>query len=332
VNSNQQVDYSAGIASACKRIFGAEVAVENPRQLTAGASAATWLFDVRIGAELLPKIAQLFTGEHQFPASLNKQTQGEVQQAAFAAGVATPRVDGFFVPKDGVGEGFITEFKKGETLGHRIVKESGLAQARIVMTGQCGDILARIHAIPVNQVPALPSEPTRNMVLALRNTHDLYQQRLPVFEVAFRWLEENAPQIETPRLVHGDFRNGNFIVDQSGIVSVLDWEAAHLGDPMEDLGWLCMNAWRFGQIDKPVGGFGDRAELYSAYTAASGIVVDPDRVRFWEVFGTLKWGVICQWFAHQFESGEVRTLERAAVGHRVSEVELDILDLLQEVM
>jgi aminoglycoside phosphotransferase (APT) family kinase protein len=332
MKAKQTVDYPGGIASACKRIFGAQARVENPRQLTAGASAATWLFEVVSGAEKLSRIAQLFTGEHQFSASLDKNTQGKVQQAAFEAGVPTPRVDGFFQPGDGVGEGFISEFKKGETLGHRIVKDPDLAQARVAMRGQCGEVLARIHAIPLEQVPALPSRQAREMVLALRDTHDLYAQQLPVFEVAFRWLEEHAPPIDQPRLVHGDFRNGNFIVDPSGIVAVLDWEAAHLGDPMEDLGWLCMNAWRFGKIDKPVGGFGERAELYSAYQAVSGIAVDPARVRYWEVFGNLKWGVICQWFAQQFETGEVRTLERAAIGHRVSEVELDLLDLLQEVL
>jgi aminoglycoside phosphotransferase (APT) family kinase protein len=112
---------------------------------------------------------------------------------------------------------------------------------------------------------------------------------------------------------------------------VLDWEVAHLGDPHEDLGWLCMNAWRFGRIDKPVGGFGDRSQLYADYEAASGTAVDADRVRFWEVYSTLKWGVVCQWFASQYLSGEVRTLERAAIGRRVSETELDLLDLIEGV-
>ena len=104
---------------------------------------------------------------------------------------------------------------------------------------------------------------------------------------------------------------------------------ALLGDPLEDLGWLCMNAWRFGVIEKPVGGFGDRQALYDEYARASGHPVDPERVRFWEVFGALKWGLVCQWFARQFTSGEVRSIERAAIGRRVSEVEMDLLDLIE---
>jgi len=304
--------------------------MENARQLTAGASASTWSFDVRLGDSVQAKIAQLFTGDEQFAASLNKRVQGELQRAAAAAGITTPRVDGFFEDTDGIGNGFISEFRAGETLGHRIVKEASLAQARARMTGQCGEILAAIHALPSQGLPALPSQQPLQMVHALRALHDRYHQPLPVFELAFRWLEDNAPQLDHPCLVHGDFRNGNFIVDDSGIVAVLDWEAAHFGDPLEDLGWLCMNAWRFGRIELPVGGFGSRDELYTAYAAASGRAVDAARVLYWELYGAVKWGVICQWFAHQFETGEVRTLERAAIGRRVSEVELDILDLLQE--
>jgi aminoglycoside phosphotransferase (APT) family kinase protein len=98
---------------------------------------------------------------------------------------------------------------------------------------------------------------------------------------------------------------------------------------MEDLGWLCMNAWRFDQIDRPVGGFGERAVLYEAYQARSGIAVDHAAVLFWELYGTLQWGVICQYFAFQHLRGEVRSLERAVIGRRVSEVEFDLLQLME---
>ena len=96
----------------------------------------------------------------------------------------------------------------------------------------------------------------------------------------------------SPRVVHGDFRLGNLMVDEDGLAAVLDWELAHLGDPMEDLGWLCVRAWRFGS-DLPVAGVGDYDELLAAYESASGTTVDPEVVRWWEVLGTLRWGVIC---------------------------------------
>jgi len=143
-----------------------------------------------------------------------------------------------------------------------------------------------------------------------------------------QWLRAHAPA-DTPRLslVHGDFRNGNLVVGEDGLRAVLDWELAHLGDPMEDLGWLCVNSWRFGRHELPVGGFGTREQLFAGYAEAGGRV-DAARVHYWEVLGTLKWGVICQSMAQSFFSGAERNVERAAIGRRASEAEIDLLALL----
>ena len=134
--------------------------------------------------------------------------------------------------------------------------------------------------------------------------------------------------MQRPRLVHGDFRNGNFIVGPDGIRAVLDWELAHLGDPIEDLGWLCVKSWRFGVVDKVVGGFGDVPALLEAYRAAGGAPVDEETLRFWIVLGTIKWGVICVGQAFTHLNGIVRSIELATLGRRVAEMEWDLLDLL----
>ncbi len=89
-------------------------------------------------------------------------------------------------------------------------------------------------------------------------------------EWGLKWAAENAPKSTRHTVVHGDFRHGNFIVGEEGIRIVLDWEVAHSGDPMEDLGWVCVKTWRFGGR-KPVGGFGTREELFEAYEKASGL-------------------------------------------------------------
>ena len=320
------------LLGACRRHLDPAARIDELAPLSAGASAETWRFDLALGNRVRPLVAQLFAGRTQFAAALDKRTQGRVQGAAHRAGVATPRVEFIFDEADGLGEGFVSAFQPGETLGQRIVRDAALADARRNMTGQCAALLATIHGMATESLPPLPADSPGAMVDKLFATHERYATRLPVFDVAFRYLRDTLPPDSgAPRLVHGDFRNGNFIVDEGGIVCVLDWEAAHLGDPMEDLAWLCLNAWRYGRIELPVGGFGRRAELYAAYERETGQAVDAARVRFWEVFGTLKWGVICQWFAHQFMSGEVRKLERAAIGRRVAEVELDLLDLIEEV-
>ena len=132
----------------------------------------------------------------------------------------------------------------------------------------------------------------------------------PVFELALRWLRDHDPgPSEEVTLVHGDFRHGNLIIGPDGVRAVLDWELAHIGDPMEDLGWICVNSWRFGEIDKPVGGFGSREELFAGYEAA-GRRVDPERVMFWEVMGTLRWGVMCCGMMQRFRIGP-RAFDRA---------------------
>jgi aminoglycoside phosphotransferase (APT) family kinase protein len=128
-------------------------------------------------------------------------------------------------------------------------------------------------------------------------------------------------------LVHGDFRLGNLIVGPDRIEAVLDWELVHLGDPLEDLGWLCARPWRF-RGPGPVGGMGEYDDLLAAYERESGTAVDGEELRWWEVFATLRWGVICLLQAARHLSGSERSVELAAIGRRVAETELDLLDCL----
>src|SRR5207253_2145890 len=133
----------------------------------------------------------------------------------------------------------------------------------------------------------------------------------PALELALRWLAAAPPAPRAETLVHGDFRIGNVIFGPEGLRAVLDWELAHVGDPMEDLGWLCVRSWRFGNDDKPVGGIGSREQLFRAYENAGGGPVDPTGVRFWEVLGNLKWGIMTIMQAKTYLDGLVRSVELA---------------------
>ncbi|MGH8996439.1 MAG: DUF6285 domain-containing protein, partial [Acidimicrobiales bacterium] len=142
-----------------------------------------------------------------------------------------------------------------------------------------------------------------------------------------RWLEENQPEQAASTLVHGDFRLGNLIVGEDGVRAVLDWELAHQGDPVEDLAWLCVRAWRFGGAE-PVGGFGQIDDLLEGYREGSGVAVDRRALDWWIAFGTLHWGIICIAQAATHLSGVFRSVELAAIGRRVCEVESDLAELL----
>jgi aminoglycoside phosphotransferase (APT) family kinase protein len=151
----------------------------------------------------------------------------------------------------------------------------------------------------------------------------------PTFELAFQYLGKECPDPGAARLVHGDFRLGNLMIDANGLVAALDWELAHIGDAEEDLSWICMPSWRFGGIENPVGGFGQIADLVSGYSAAGGQAINERNLHWWIMFGCLKWGVMCMMMYRAWESGLDRSVERAAIGRRTSETELDLLLLME---
>lgn len=301
------------------------------QRLSGGASQELWSFELH-APERPPTrhvLRRAAEGSALRPAGdAGLAAEAQLMALAAAADVPVPKVELLLQPEHGLGEGFVMQYVDGETLGHRITVSPALVGARAQLARQCGRTLARIHQL---QSTALP--PLRRAPAAAERAHweALHRRRgvaRPVFELALHWLKSH-PVAEPQRLclVHGDFRNGNLVVDAGGLRAVLDWELAHLGDPMEDLAWLCLNAWRFGHIDLPVGGFGHRADLYAGYVDGGG-TVNAERVHHWEVLGALKWGLICEGRADAFLSGAERDVEHAAVGRRASETEIDLLELL----
>lgn len=314
---------------AWRRRHGVEVAISALQPLSAGASSNTYAFELSRQNSCERCILQQFAGGESFISALSKAEQAQAQQTAFTAGVRTPEVLLCVDADDDLAEGFVSRFVAGETLGKRIVGDPRYANARRELPQQCAQALADIHALDTSALAFLPLRSAETQLAELASRHRRYGEALPVFEAAFAWLANHLPPARTPSVIHGDFRTGNLLVDEQGLAGVLDWELAHRGDAMEDLGWLCVRSWRFGRDDLPVGGFSSRSELYEHYQRASGVAVDPAVVRFWELLGTLKWGVICQWFAHRRLRGEIDGLEPAVIGRRVSEVELQLLDLFE---
>ncbi|MGH8491718.1 MAG: phosphotransferase family protein [Moraxellaceae bacterium] len=298
------------------------------RRLSAGASAETWALEAQTKKGEIPLILRRAAGHERFSLANSKQLEAACQDAAGKNGVLVAQVFATF-NDEVLGEGYVMQRINGETLPPRILKEPALAAAREKLTAQCGETLAKLHATPLANIPDLRLQDAPVQLDDLEKFYRMAADPLPVFELVLRWLRENAPASPKTTLVHGDFRHGNFIVNENGLAAVLDWELSHSGDPMEDLGWLCVNAWRFGVVDKPVGGFGQREALFAAYENAGGQRVDPQVVRYWELFGCFKWGVICLFQAWSHLSGNVPSLERAVIGRRVSETEIDMLACLK---
>ncbi len=322
---------AAHLAEIARGHIEGATGVTGLKRLSGGASQETWSFDATTEGGSIPLILRRAPGGKQGTSAtaVPLETEASLIDLAGAAGVPVPTVVHVLTPEDELGHGFIMNRIIGETIARKILRDDEYARARPLLARQCGEILARLHSIGKSSLPALRISPALAEVDQYLGTYKTHGHPHPVFDLAFRWLKENAPPETTAfTLVHGDFRNGNLMIGEDGVRAVLDWELAHIGDPMEDLGWICVNSWRFGNIDQPVGGFGMREDMFEGYEAAGGAPIDPSRVKFWEVLGTLKWGIMCTIMASVFQSGMDRSVERATIGRRSSETEIDLLRLL----
>jgi aminoglycoside phosphotransferase (APT) family kinase protein len=315
------------VASWCPGSTG----IANLVRLSGGASQETWSFDiVQAGGNVGAILRRAPSGYGAAPtraAGLN--TEAILMQRAYEAGVPSPKVLHILDDKDELGAGFIMGRVEGETIPRKILRDEKFAGVRPKLARQLGGILAAIHGLPLAELPGLRRMTAALELAELERDIRAFNWPRPVFELALRWLRDHDPgPPERVTLVHGDFRHGNLIIGPDRVRAVLDWELTHLGDPMEDLGWICVNSWRFGEIDRPVGGFGTREDLFAGYESAQGQPVDPQRVMFWEVMGTLRWGVMCCGMMQRFRTSPERSIERAMIGRRASETEIDLLRLL----
>jgi aminoglycoside phosphotransferase (APT) family kinase protein len=322
--------FAASLLRLSARLFPGAQAIVDLARLSGGASQETWSFDVLLAAEKRPLILRRAPGGYRAPfRSAGLATEAALMLRAGESGVPSPRVLRVLQESDDIGQGFLMDRVEGETIPRKILRDAAFAQLRPRLAFELGTILARIHRMDTQGFSALRKVTARAELAELRQAYENDRWPRPVFEFAFRWLGRHAPDAPEPMtLLHGDFRNGNLIVGPDRVRAVLDWELAHFGDPMEDLGWLCVNSWRFGNIDKPVGGFGAVDELIAGYEAAGTCKADPERIRFWQTLGTLRWGVMCLGMLARYESGEDRSIERAMIARRASETEIDLLRIL----
>ncbi len=321
-----ETELSRSVATWCPGATG----VSGAAKLSGGASQETWRFDIQHPGGTIGAILRRSPPGHSAAPSRAAGLANEaiLMQAAYEAGLPSPKVLHVLQPEDQLGTGFIMGRIEGETIGRKILRDAQFAQARPLLARQIGEVAAGIHALPRAKLPELRQMSSAREIAELDSEYRGFGWPRPVFDLALRWLKQNDPgPSDEVTLVHGDFRHGNLIIGPDGVRAVLDWELAHYGDPMEDLGWVCVNSWRFGEIDKPVGGFGSREELFAGY-ASKGRTADPARVKFWEVMGTLRWGIMCCGMMQRFRLDPANSMERAMIGRRASETEIDLLRLL----
>ena len=310
----------------CSKLNSAE-------RLSGGAAQETYRISVTVdGREKLLALRRASGGGYSVRSATHPGLEVEalLMKCALAAGIPEPEIYYVLQREDDLGDGFVMQWLDGEALGARIVRSASFSEIRPKLAFECGRPLARIHNIDLVKSGLnrkLGTVSPDEFIDQMWARYKLLQTPRPMIDYTARWLKANLPENSETTLVHNEFRNGNIMISPSRIVAVLDWEEAHIGDPMRDLGWLCTNSWRYGS-DKPVGGFGEYEALFQGYEKESGKTVDKDHVRFWEVFGSFWWAVVSLGFVDQYRTGTDKSVERPAVGRRSSEAQMDCVNLI----
>lgn len=312
------------LAAVVSKALGADAAIENLRALTGGASRSTWAFDAVAPAGRRSLILRIGPPDD---VHAPMELEARVQVAAAAAGAPVPHILVADNSAAALGNPFlICDEVKGETIVRRIDRQLDTA-GRERLLRQCAQALAAIHRADPGDAPLQ----NQDQLGEWRNRLDAMGDTTATFEWAFRWLATHRPAPSPPKLVHGDYRMGNLIVNGSELAAVLDWELVHIGEVYEDLAWFCIRAWRFGApASRGAGGLGSIESFLGDYEQFSGTTVDRVAFHWWLVLATLRWGVICRYQAERHLSGQNRSVELATIGRRVCETEWDVLTLLEE--
>ena len=316
-----------GVRAAVADATGSDPGAVELRPIPGGASRETLLVEAGQRRYVLRR------DPPEAESAVPMATEVRVIEAAASAGVAVP-APLHFEPAGGRFEtaGYLMEHVEGESVAPRLLRRDQFAGARQRLPAQLGEALARIHSIDASGVQGVvgpDGDPALAACELWEATLDEVGEPLPAVEAGLRWLRLNRPSPPARQgLVHGDFRLGNFIVDGDGLAAVIDWELCHGGDPAEDVGWLTIRSWRFGNDERPVAGMGGLEELLAAYEAAGGARPDPERLRWWEAMGNVKWAVICARQAHDHLTGVRPSAELASLGRRICEPEWDLLELV----
>jgi aminoglycoside phosphotransferase (APT) family kinase protein len=288
--------------------------VDELRQLPGGASKEAWA--VRAGGRPLIVRRAGVGVIHQ--GTLTLEREFHVLEAMHAAGVRVPEPVAYLGLVEGR-EAFAMERVEGETIGRRIVRgeHPGLPV-------ELGHELARIH-----DVPPLPFLEEVDVLERFLVELDTVGEPHPAIEFGLQWLRGRLADSGERVFLHGDWRVGNLVVGPDGLVSVLDWEFAHVGDPLDDLAWPLVRAWRFGRDELRLGGIGEVEPYLEAYAAASGREVDIEDLYAWEVLGNVKWATGCLTQARRHLRGQDRSVEYAVLGRMAAEIEYELLDLIE---
>ncbi|MBI1891710.1 MAG: phosphotransferase family protein [Burkholderiales bacterium] len=312
------------------------VAINKMGRLSGGAIQENWALDVTLDGGA-------YTGRQQWvlrtdaasavAVSLTRAQEFAVLKVAFEAGVTVPQPLWLCTDRDVIGRDFfVMKRVSGVAAGHRLVREDELVPNRAALGEELGANLAQVHTIaPPNSSLSFFAPPKNNHALdtiaEYREHLDEIDATYPALEWGLRWCELHAPGDAPARLVHRDYRTGNYMVADGRLTGILDWEFAGWGDPLEDIGWFMAKCWRFNANEREAGGVAAAEDFLRGYQRVSGRTFTRQELRYWQVMGHLRWAVIALQQAQRHLSGKQPSLELALTGRLVADLEYEIINL-----
>jgi len=319
------------------------VSVTSLIPLSGGACQENYLIDLSLeNGDIHNLVFRTDTGASLY-GSLSRVHEYAVCELAHHAGLNTPKP--YWLEKDSSHLGnpfYFLERISGKASGRYIVKDPSLKEIRKNFAETLATNLAKLHKVKESDCKDLTllktlkkhSGDNRNSIALaacsdMRMQMDSMKEQHPAMELILNWLFSNAPDSDSSVLVHGDFRTGNFMVTENEITGIIDWEFAHFGDRHEDFAWLCMRDWRFGKLNKEVGGFADRKEFIDIYNEHSDLHLVESKTLYWEVMGNLRWAIGSVGQAERHLSGADKGIELASIGRRACEMEWEAIRLIE---
>ncbi len=265
------------------------------QRLGVGRSRENWIFDARWpDGRVEPLILR------QDPAGGLVQTDRAAEFAVLRAlagsGIGAPRALWLDAGGQWMGRPALVMHREPGDCEYDVVNGHRPEPVRLRLARELCDLMARVHdldwaALGLGDV--LPDPGPRPALTELRTWEAVLRRdqvnAWPELELAIDALAATAPACEHPVLVHADFKAGNVLVSGDRITALLDWELAHVGDPLEDLGWVTQP---LRTAEHLIAGVWERADLIAHYGAVRGLEVDPDAVAWWNAFATFKTAVM----------------------------------------
>ncbi len=281
-----------GVSVYLKKTQGRDVTVVGLERIYGGASRETYRVRLSEGGQ-----EKGFILRRDPPSSLI-DTERTVEFAAYKAfhgRVPVPEALALEQDEVWLGRPFFIMEEIVDAAAGSIMRDEAYGEHNAKVAGQFFGSLGRIAAADIDELGLDWERPAPDACWAreLERWEKVFdedeREPQPVARAAIRWLRRNPPPpAQKICVVHGDYRSGNFLVSPAGeIKAILDWEMAHMGDPLEDLGWALDPLWSHNNPDKP-GGMCSRPEAIALWEKASGLKADPAAMKWWDMFASLK--------------------------------------------